>query len=39
MAKGKNANDVSKLLSFFHYARKIIHNFFQTFNWTKKGKF
>jgi hypothetical protein len=23
----KNANDVSKLLAFFHYAKGIIHNF------------
>ena len=29
---------MSKLLSFFHYARKIIHSFFSDFQLDKEGK-
>jgi hypothetical protein len=35
----QNIDDVSKLLTFFHYIRRRIHNFSLTFNWIKKGIF
>jgi hypothetical protein len=35
----RNANDVSKLLSFLHCVKKITHSFSLTSNWTKKERF
>jgi hypothetical protein len=35
----RNANDVSKLLSFLHCVKKITLSFSLTSNWTKKERF